>query len=369
MYLIASAVTKAFHSDGVHARYVRVGEQEAEPQGGTVLHLNPEERKIITDSLIETRQRWKSENKPFEKIEQLLRRIIGNITEYLKTVGERPRTVSDYDAACLAIADGDVKAFIQAAEKVPHAYGNLMKQAAERPDDSSFQMLEYLCHYAYDLDNDTYLQACKNAVNTGRIDKAALIMKKAQDCVLNVKDSFYGDVILHALNYDEKHDGHKSYMAVGLAQLCTPEQISKADPHLLKLAIMGNNRNLTNALLDNGISVKSEPAMLIYAAAQKKDVYLSECLINAGADVNGQHHAALCACMNTGDHATGMFLLKLGADFQGFYDYVTDRGKDRKPLSEKEIGFLYTLKGYWDNNMNPPAQAQDDEDMEYGGEE
>ena len=28
MFLVASAVTKAFHSDGVHARYVRIDEQE-----------------------------------------------------------------------------------------------------------------------------------------------------------------------------------------------------------------------------------------------------------------------------------------------------------------------------------------------------
>jgi hypothetical protein len=47
MFLIASAVTKAFHSDGVHARYVRVGENETEPSNSTVIHLNPEENNQI----------------------------------------------------------------------------------------------------------------------------------------------------------------------------------------------------------------------------------------------------------------------------------------------------------------------------------
>jgi hypothetical protein len=46
--------------------------------------------------------------------------------------------------------------------------------------------------------------------------------------------------------------------------------------------------------------------MLLYAAATKKDVGLSERLINAGADVNGQNHAALFATMNAGDPRTGM---------------------------------------------------------------
>ncbi len=366
MHLISSAVVKAFHSDGVHARYVRVGEQDAEPQDNTVIHLNPEERQIITDSLIETRQRWKTENKPFEKIEQLLRRVIGNITDYLKAVGEKPRTMNDYDTALLAITDGDVQAFKIAAEKVPHAYGNLLVKAAARPGDSGLQMCEHLCRRAYDLSNDIYMQACKNAINTGDIEKAARLMTNANSCVSNLKGTFYGDVILHALSYDEKFGGHKGHMAVALTQYCTSEQISKADPHLLKLAIMSDNLNLTDALLSKNISVTSEPAMLIFAAAQKKDVYLSERLINAGADVNGQHHAALRACMNTNDHATGMFLLKLGADFQGFHDSVTETGRDKKPLTEQETGFLFALKSYWDNNINHPAQGQDDGEPEYG---
>jgi uncharacterized protein involved in tellurium resistance len=55
MYLIASAVTKAFHSDGIHARYVKVGghdnDHNAEP--GAVIHLNRRELKTVARSLLE----------------------------------------------------------------------------------------------------------------------------------------------------------------------------------------------------------------------------------------------------------------------------------------------------------------------------
>jgi len=366
MYLIASAVTKAFHSDGVHARYARVGEQEADPQGGMVLHLNPEEQKIITDSLIETRQRWKQEDKPLEAIEQLLRRIAGSILEFIKSVGEKPVIMTDYDTASLAIADGDVNAFTAAAPKVPHAYGSLLKQAASRPDQFGMQMTGFLCSNAENIDNDTYLQACKNAIDASGTDKVVMLMAKAKQCVSNLKESLYGDIILHALYHDERYGGNKAHMAAELAERFTPDQIKNADPYLLKLAIMGDNRRLTNTLLDKGISVASEPAMLIYAAAQKKDVYLADRLMKAGADVNSQNHAALRACMEINDPAAGMFLLQLGADFQGFLNSVMKSGADKNPLSGQEIGFIYTLKNYWETSINQsvPEKYENEDDLD-----
>jgi len=39
MFLVASAVTKAFHSDGVHARYVQVGGQDQPPAQSAIIHL------------------------------------------------------------------------------------------------------------------------------------------------------------------------------------------------------------------------------------------------------------------------------------------------------------------------------------------
>jgi len=50
LHLTASAVTRAFHEDGLHARYVKVGGGAPEPEGITV-SLSPEERRVVTDSL------------------------------------------------------------------------------------------------------------------------------------------------------------------------------------------------------------------------------------------------------------------------------------------------------------------------------
>ncbi|MDR1571779.1 MAG: ankyrin repeat domain-containing protein, partial [Clostridiales Family XIII bacterium] len=49
MNLISSAVTKAFHEDGVHSRYIVVGGTPA-PEG-VVISLNTEERRVVADSL------------------------------------------------------------------------------------------------------------------------------------------------------------------------------------------------------------------------------------------------------------------------------------------------------------------------------
>ena len=43
--------------------------------------------------------------------EQLLRRMVGSITEYIDLAGARPLRITDYDKAVLAIHDGEVEAF------------------------------------------------------------------------------------------------------------------------------------------------------------------------------------------------------------------------------------------------------------------
>ena len=95
MYLIASAVTKAFNGDGAtHARYIRLGEPDA--PNGMVMHLNREEQRLLIDSLVERRNGLQKE---FTGVEQLLRRVTGSITAFVNEVGERPLKISDYDMA------------------------------------------------------------------------------------------------------------------------------------------------------------------------------------------------------------------------------------------------------------------------------
>ena len=91
MFLISSAITKAFHGDrGTYARYLRLGER-AEPEG-MIVHLDPEEQRTIVQALVEQRER---QEQAMSQTEQLLRRMTGSITAYMDEVGQRPLHMSD----------------------------------------------------------------------------------------------------------------------------------------------------------------------------------------------------------------------------------------------------------------------------------
>jgi hypothetical protein len=75
MNLIASAVTKAFHADGVHARYAVVGGNSA-PEGG-IFYLNSEERRIVADSLARQRESPAAGDPDAPLTDRLLNRILG----------------------------------------------------------------------------------------------------------------------------------------------------------------------------------------------------------------------------------------------------------------------------------------------------
>lgn len=79
MFLISSAITKAFHGDGeTYARHLRQGER-AEPEG-MIVHLNPTEQRTIIEALVEQQER---QEQAMSQTEQLLRRMTGSITTYL----------------------------------------------------------------------------------------------------------------------------------------------------------------------------------------------------------------------------------------------------------------------------------------------
>ena len=92
MFLISSAITKAFHGDhATHARYMLIGSVE-EDTGGSVVHLSQQEQKVIIDALVEQRERQEN---AMTQTEQLLRRMTGSVSEYINTVGMRPLRMSD----------------------------------------------------------------------------------------------------------------------------------------------------------------------------------------------------------------------------------------------------------------------------------
>ena len=103
MFLISSAITKAFRGDNsVHARYMVVGARP-EPEETMLLHLNPDEQRLVAQALAEQCIRLGSQAEGEEK---LLRRMTGSVTEYMDAVGLADR-LNEHDRALLAQHDGE----------------------------------------------------------------------------------------------------------------------------------------------------------------------------------------------------------------------------------------------------------------------
>ena len=102
MFLISAAITKAFRGDNsVHTRYMVVGAQP-EPEETMALHLSPDEQRLVAQALAEQRIRLGPQAEGEEK---LLRRMVGNVTEYMDAAGLSDR-LTESDRALLAQHDG-----------------------------------------------------------------------------------------------------------------------------------------------------------------------------------------------------------------------------------------------------------------------
>jgi len=208
MHLIASAVVKAFYGDGLHVRYAG----EKPEQEGMILHLNPEERRVFLDSLAAAHQRFSGETLA---VENLLRRVAGSVTEYVDEMGARPARLTDYDRAVLAVQDGDLAVFKEASREMPQEQiGDLLVSAAARPGRVGREMVSSLLGQVKDapVAYEIYLPAGKNAVGTGDLERARMMLGQAETCVAGSDRSLYGEVICEAV---AKHMAH---MADGLTE-------------------------------------------------------------------------------------------------------------------------------------------------------
>ena len=106
MFLISSAITKAFRGDNsVHARYMVIGEQP-EPAETMSLNLSPDEQRLVAQALAEQCIRLGPQAEGEEK---LLRRMTGSVTEYMDAAGMSNR-LDENDRAILAQHDGEPEA-------------------------------------------------------------------------------------------------------------------------------------------------------------------------------------------------------------------------------------------------------------------
>ncbi len=328
MYLIASAVTKAFNGDGgTHARYIRLGEADA--PNGMVMHLNRDEQRMLVDSLVEHRGRLKEE---FAGVEHLLRRVTGSITEFVNEVGERPLEISDYDMVALAISDGDLPAFQASYPKVPDKAADLLLQTAGRPGAVGRKMTMLLLADAKDLPAEQYLKASLTAVDTGDIEKVRLLYEQAEHCAADLPETYYGDVIAHAC------DEHKQ-IANDLLRQATSEQISRAAPWLLHKAALKEDYSMATELVKKGIHTDEVAAKVIDAFRQSP--WAVKHLLEHGMEIAPHNYEALHACINTGNTDAARMLLERGVDFGNYVEWAKANSQNRPIKNNEAFDKLY----------------------------
>ncbi|MDD3229974.1 MAG: ankyrin repeat domain-containing protein [Oscillospiraceae bacterium] len=338
MYLIASAVTKAFNGDrAAHARYIRLGEPDA-PNGMT-MHLNQEEQRLLIDSLVERRNGLQKE---FTGVEQLLRRVTGSITEFINEVGERPLKISDYDMAVLAIEDGDLPAFQAAYAKVPDKAPHLLLLAAGRPGTVGRKMTMLVLADAKELTGEQYLGASKRAVDTGDVEKVRLFYEQAERCVADLPKTYYGDVISHAY-------GEKNHIAKALLMQATPEQIAGASPHLLQQVAFRDDYSTVFELVKKGIHTDEVAADMIRAF--QRSPWAVTHLLEQGMEIEPHNYGALHACINAGNTEAAKMLLDRGMDFGNYTEWRRNR-----PIENNEA--FEAVQEHWKQNMDGPNAEQ-----------
>ena len=314
MFLVSSAITKAFHGDNAtHARYMKIGGVE-EDTGGRVVHLSQQEEQVIIEALVEQRER---QEQAMGQTEQLLRRMTGSITEYVNTVGMRPLRISDFDKAVLAIQDGELEAFKKYAAKVPHQQEEtLLVEAAGRPGAVGRKMTELLMQDRCNIDYAAYCNACKRAININDPEKVIFLMVRAQASVPQLEPSFFGEMASYAyLNH--------RFIAREIIRRCGEEQIAAAPPRLLEQFAADQDFRTLSALVEKGISGGGSSARTLHMLTyENRNSWVAEELLEKRMWVEADDYNALHACVQNDAVDVCKLLLEGGVDFDVYQQWA-----------------------------------------------
>lgn len=342
MNLIASAITKAFHGDrGTYTRYLRLGEQP-EPED-MILHLNPDEQRIMINALAEQRER---QEQSMSQTEQLLRRVAGSITAYMDEVGRRPLRLSDYDQAVLAIHDGEFQAFSSLYPRVSDRADDLLIEAAGRPGRTGGSMVLMLLSAVERFSPEAYLTACKRAVETGDGQRVQTMVDKAESRLSEPYPSLAGEVILHAYTNDRKS------IAADLIDQCSPEQIAAAPPILLRQAAVCLDVQTAVKLVDKGIRPGGYAADILHTLTAQHQDWMAERLLEHGMPVAPDNYAALYVCLNNGAADIGKLLLDRGIDLEQYQAWA-----EHRPKSEEYGAAIEELAESWAQTQTESQQG------------
>lgn len=342
MFLIASAITKAFHGDNAtHARYMKTGGVE-DDTGGSVLHLSQQEQQVVIDALVEQRER---QEQAMTQTEQLLRRMTGSITAYVNTVGMRPLRMSGYDRTVLAIRDGELSAFKDLyPEALQDHADDLLIEAVGRPGAVGRKMTLLLLADVERFTEPAYRAACKKAIGINDLEKVSFLLEQAERHVPELSPSFHGEMASYA------YLDHR-FIAKEIIRQCSGEQIAAAPPYLLEQFAMDKDWRTLSTLVEKGISGGTSAARTLYMLTrQQSDRWIAEDLLQKRMWVDVDDYGALQACIENDAVDTAKLLLEGGMDFDSYQKWA------EKQQYSGHAETLESLAEHWSELTDAPCQ-------------
>ena len=317
MFLISSAITKAFHGEhGAYARLQRL--EDGTEADGAVLHLSPKEKRVLMDALVEQRMRQEAQ---MTNTEQLLRRMAGSITAYMDEVGARPLRMSTADRAVLAVRDGELYAFSSLALQVmlPEEYGRLLTAAAGRPGAVGRRMTKLMLGRKAPYPEDVWLDACKRAVDTGDLQRVQMMLDRTMDKVDNPSPSLPGEVLQYAYLQNPA-------MGSELIRRAAPEQVAAAPSKLLCAAAYARDLPMLTELLRKGLQPGDHAAPLLLPLLTAYDGQRVAHLLKDSLRVRPEDYDAMNVCLREHAPEAAEALLGQGMKLDGYLAWAAERG-------------------------------------------
>ena len=333
MFLISSAITKAFHGEhGAYARFQRL--EDGTKAEGVVLHLSPKERRVVMDALLEQRIRQEAQ---MTSTEQLLRRMTGSITAYMDEVGARPQHMSTADRAVLAVRDGELYAFSSLALQVtePEERCSLLVESAGRPGAVGRRMAKLMLGAKTPYPEDVWLDACKRAVDTGDLQRVQMMLDRTMDKVANPSPSLPGEVLQYAYLQNPA-------MGSELIRRAAPEQVAAAPSKLLCAAAYARDLPMLTELLQKGLQPGDHAAPLLLPLLTAYDGQRVAHLLKDSLRVRPEDYDAMNVCLREHAPEAAEALLGQGMKLDGYLAWAAERGtmldnRAREILEELKI--------------------------------
>lgn len=340
MFLISSAITKAFHGDNAtHTRFQKINGVE-DDTGGSVVHLSQQEQRTIIDALLEQRER---QEEALTQTEQILRRMTGSIMAYINEVGMKPLRMSDYDKAVLAIRDGEMAAFTECIAKVPDQADALLIEAAGRPGLVGRNMTAMLLNGRTDVDYLSYCAACKKAIDINDVEKSLFLLHWAEHAVSEVEPSFYGEMASYA------YMDHR-YIAEQIIHQSSEAQISAAPSRLLEQFAMDHDHRILSELVEKGITGGASSSRTLHMLTYEgRNSWIAEDMLEKRMWVELHDYSALHACVQNDAVDVAKLLLDNGMDFEGYRQWAEHRGGGHEET-------VQALADHWQELRAPEQQ-------------